>query len=424
MNKPLPAGWAWATVGDICFPTEKTNPRLFPERAFIYIEIGGIGHGNGKIVDTRTILGADAPSRARQVLKAGDIILSTVRIYQRKTAIVSDVLDNAIASTGFAVLRPTRDIVPMFLLFQVMTNDFVTLLNEKQTGTSYPAVRDNDVRMMPFRVAPLAEQERIVERIEEIFSRLDAVESMLTSLLDKLELLRSAILAEAFHTNRDLPPGWKRVKLDDVTSPRKGKVTPEPTDARRYLSLDNIESKTLKVLGWEEASKYRSQSSALFPGDVAYVRLRPYLNKVAIVDRESLGSAELIVLPKQKAVPRFLGHLLSSRKFTEYALARSTGDRPRLKWASMRAFSFVLPPWSVQCRIVKDIDKRLTSLESVGLTLKSLVNRVILLRQSVLAQAFAGRLVPQDPADEPASALLERIAESRLTNPKRQKATA
>ncbi|MYD03350.1 MAG: restriction endonuclease subunit S, partial [Acidimicrobiia bacterium] len=64
------------------------------------------------------------------------------------------------------------------------------------------------ISQLPVPLPPLAEQGRIVERIEELFARLDAVDASLASLLEKLETLRSAILADAFHTNRPLPPGW------------------------------------------------------------------------------------------------------------------------------------------------------------------------------------------------------------------------
>ncbi len=197
-NRDLPADWRSVAVGDICFSVEKTDPRNSPDRAFEYIDIGGIGRGTGKIVETRSLLGANAPSRARQVVKVGDIVLSTVRTYQKKTAIVPVTLDNAIASTGFSVLRPVSDVDPMFLLFQVLSHEFVTLLNGKQTGTSYPAVRDKDVRAMPFRIAPLEEQKRIVVEMEARFSFLDAIKTLLTDGLNRIAILRQSVLAEAF----------------------------------------------------------------------------------------------------------------------------------------------------------------------------------------------------------------------------------
>ena len=95
--------------------------------------------------------------------------------------------------------------------------------------------------------------------------------------------------------SEDLPPGWAWARLGEVCVPRTGKVIPAAEDDRPYLSLDNIASNRGTVIGWERSSNYASQSVELFPGDVAYARLRPYLNKVARIDCVALGSAELIV---------------------------------------------------------------------------------------------------------------------------------
>lgn len=84
------------------------------------------------------------------------------------------------------------------MLYQILSSKFVSHLNRLQTGTSYPAVRDKDVRAMRIRVAPMAEQRRIVAAIEEHFSLLDAAEATLRQTLKRLDTLRSSILAAAF----------------------------------------------------------------------------------------------------------------------------------------------------------------------------------------------------------------------------------
>ncbi|MYJ15053.1 MAG: restriction endonuclease subunit S, partial [Acidimicrobiia bacterium] len=83
-------------------------------------------------------------------------------------------------------------------------------------GTTRLKLTQRSLRTMPLPLPPLAEQGRIVERIEELFARLDAVDASLASLLEKLETLRSAILADAFHTNRPLPPGWEKTTIGKV----------------------------------------------------------------------------------------------------------------------------------------------------------------------------------------------------------------
>lgn len=217
---------------------------------------------------------------------------------------------------------------------------------------------------------------------------------------------------------KDLPLGWAFITLGEVLAPRKGKHTPDPSDPRPYLSLDNIESHTSRITAWERSSDYSSQSSQLFAGDVVYARLRPYLNKIAVLDREALGSAELIVLPRiPEVLPSFLCYRLLSNDFVRFADQHSTGDRPRLKWAQMRNFPFELPPIAEQERIVDAIEEHFTRLDAASDTVTVAQARVEASRLSVLTEAFAGKLVPQDRNDETASALLDRIAADQRTEP-------
>lgn len=155
----------------------------------------------------------------------------------------------------------------------------------------------------------------------------------------------------------ELPPGWEWRTVGDLCEPRVGKVIPSDDDLRPYLSLDNIVGEVGLIDGWERARDYRSQSVELSLGDVAYARLRPYLNKVVVVDREALGSSELIVLPPSDAlIPEFLKYQILTSGFVRFAQQQSTGDRPRLKWRQMSEYTFAVPPLAEQERIVAAIE--------------------------------------------------------------------
>ena len=186
-----------------------------------------------------------------------------------------------------------------------------------------------------------------------------------------------------------LPPGWAWARLGDLCAPRAGKVIPAEDDSRPYLSLDNIASEVGRVDGWECAGDYRSQSVELSPGDVVYARLRPYLNKVAVADREALGSAELIVLPPSDAlVPQFLKYHLLSSRFVRFAQEESTGDRPRLKWRQMRHYMLALPPLVEQQRIVAAIDEHFSRLNAAESAVAKAHRRLDALRSVTMDRAF------------------------------------
>lgn len=208
-----------------------------------------------------------------------------------------------------------------------------------------------------------------------------------------------------------LPPGWEWACLGDLCTPRAGKVIPVEDDPRPYLSLDNIASEVGRIDGWECAGDYRSQSVELSPGDVAYARLRPYLNKVAVTDRAALGSAELIVLPPSDGlVPQFLKYHLLSSRFVRFAQEASTGDRPRLKWRQMRHYTLAVPPLAEQQRIVAAIKEHFSRLDAVESGLASAVRQATQLRQRIVDD----RLGVVDARIQPLSEFLtERLVNGR-----------
>ena len=196
-KRPLPDGWKWTTIGEITRPVEKVKPQDTPETRFDYLDISGIDNNQHVIAEPKVYYGADAPSRARQSVKAGDVLFSTVRTYLKNIAQVPEKYDGQVASTGFAVLRGNDAVINKYLFYYSLTDAFLNPLNELQRGTSYPAVRDSDVREQPIPLAPLPVQERIVAEIEKQFTRLDTAVSTLNRLQSNLNRYQASLLKAA-----------------------------------------------------------------------------------------------------------------------------------------------------------------------------------------------------------------------------------
>src|SRR5438552_2566394 len=160
-------GWAMARVGDVTLPITVVDPKLSPDDLFTYVDIGSIDNRSNRITGPKSLFGRGAPSRARQLLRMGDTVFSTVRTYLRNIGFVDASLSGAIGSTGFSVLRPAAGVHPRLLNYYARTKAFVDGLSAQMRGTSYPAVVDSQVRAMAIPVPPTAEQERIVAAIDE-----------------------------------------------------------------------------------------------------------------------------------------------------------------------------------------------------------------------------------------------------------------
>ena len=172
------------------------DPHLTPEVEFNYVDIGAVDGRTGRVVTTKRMPGKETPSRARQEVRQGDVLFSTVRPYLRAIALIHAV-PNAVASTGFCVLRPALGIDPRYLFHALRSDSFVEQVLPHQRGSSYPAVRNQDVLAQVIEVPPTLEQSRIAAAVDELFSDLDDGLSELKSADLKLCQYRQSLLKAA-----------------------------------------------------------------------------------------------------------------------------------------------------------------------------------------------------------------------------------
>ena len=212
----LPAGWTLCEMGDVLQPVEKTGKHE-EDRQIWYVDISSINSGSNRIEAPKRMNLADAPSRARQKIRAGDVLFSTVRPYLRNIALVEQALDGEIASTGFAVLRGAEGIKPEYLFYKSISHDFVSALTGEQYGVSYPAVKAEQVKEQPLALPPTAEQRRIVERIETLFEEIDRGIDSLRAAKSGIALYRQSLLKSAFEGR--LTAEWRAQNPDRLENP-------------------------------------------------------------------------------------------------------------------------------------------------------------------------------------------------------------
>ena len=210
----LPTGWTKCSIGDVTLPVSKIDPKDNPDREIDYIDISSIDNTRHTIGSVKQYRLRDAPSRARQIVRAGDVLFATVRPYLRNIAGVPNDHDKQIASTGFSVLRPAKDVRPAFLFYKAISTDFVNALSEVQYGVSYPAVKDDQVRGQSLWLPPMEEQHRIVAKIEELFSGLDKGVESLKAARAQLNTYRQAVLKHAFEGK--LTAQWREENNDKL----------------------------------------------------------------------------------------------------------------------------------------------------------------------------------------------------------------
>jgi type I restriction enzyme S subunit len=451
----LPLGWARATIADVTQTVDTVNPRANPEFEFTYVDISSIDNSVQVIAAPKVLQGAKAPSRARQLLRSGDTVFSTVRTYLRNIGYVDASLDGAVGSTGFAVLRPASGINGRYLYYNSLTNGFVDGLTAVMRGTSYPAVVDSQVREMPIAIAPTTEQERIVAVIEEQFSRLDAGVVALELVRKNLKRMRAAVLQAAVTgqlvTQRSVdepaqswlaafgkelaegidesgvPPGWVRASIGSLKTwslygPRFTSDDYVPTGVPVLRTSDITPSGKILV---DQAPKLALSKSELAKyqvcvGDILVTRTGS-IGTVAFIADETpaIPGAYLILyrfgLPIEFA--EYLFYCLQSPQIKHQLIGKSAGiGRPNLNAPSIDAIVVNVPPFAELQRILVAVKQALSVVDGLEAALDLEGVRSKRLRSAILATAFSGKLIPQDPTDEPAAVLLDRIATEHVSS--------
>ena len=147
-------------------PESKDPATLFDEW-FTYIDISSIENGSGVIDYSNKIKVADAPSRARRVVKLNDILLSTVRPNLKAFGYVDKGPDRFIASTGFALLRTKEKCISKFLYYQVFQDFMINQMIGSMEKGAYPSINQNDVNNLKVALPSLDAQKQIVTQIDK-----------------------------------------------------------------------------------------------------------------------------------------------------------------------------------------------------------------------------------------------------------------
>ncbi|WP_314332751.1 restriction endonuclease subunit S [Rothia dentocariosa] len=169
-------------LGDLCEHVHKIDPHNTPDMHFKYIDIGSVDNHHKKLKDVSTFTGITAPSRARQVVLPGDIVVSTVRPNLNAIAILPHLEKKYIASTGFSVLRISEQITAKYVFYYLQSKRFIHSMINLATGASYPAVTDKTIKSHLVPIPSLEEQKRIVAILDKAKSIQEARERQLAAL--------------------------------------------------------------------------------------------------------------------------------------------------------------------------------------------------------------------------------------------------
>lgn len=373
------------------------------------------------------------PSRANRIAFLNDVFQARMKT-TNKGLLINDDFKEQLFSTGFLQLRPYGDTFnPKLLYYFIISPTFLNQRDDLATGSTQEALTDTKAVELSIPLPPLNEQKRIVTKLDTIIPRIDSLKARLDKIPALIKRFRQSVLTAA--VTGKLTEKWrKKCKIDGewVSNTLETVIKEGPQNGLyksqdfygngvMILRIDNFYNgylnswNTLKRL---ELTTSEQRTYKLMNDDIVINRVNsmPFLGKSALVrSLEELCVFESnmmrIRVDTSKILPKFLIRYLNCqlgldelRKNAKHAVNQSSINQQDVK-----AVIIPLPPLEEQTEIVRQVDKLFALADKLEAHYQNAKSSIDKLSQSVLAKAFRGELVPQDPNDEPAEKLLERI---------------
>ncbi|MFO7561811.1 MAG: restriction endonuclease subunit S [Enhygromyxa sp.] len=450
MSRPHPDNWEIVRFGDVVdIRSDLVDPATMPNAA--HIAPNHIESGTGRLLAYQTVE-ADGVTSSKHRFFPGQVLYSKIRPYLAKAVLVDF---PGLCSADMYPLSTNLD--PGFLLRWILTPTFTARVSQDQGRTVLPKINQAALAEVPVPVPPLNEQKRIVAKIEELTTRSRRAKEALDAVPALLDKLRQSILAAAFRGDltadwraknpsvepadqlgdESLPAGWGRVRLGETVQGLDQGWSPKCINEARSSDEQWAVMKTTAVQPGRfvpaenkilPASLKPRQAAELHAGDLLITRAGPRSRagvcclvrhvppRLMACDKVYRFRADrTIILPEYLELVLNGPGALHALEIMKTGISDSGVNLTRMKFLEML---IPVAPLPEQREIVARAEAAFRACEhEISHQISALSAEIATLDQSILAKAFRGELVPQDPTDEPASVLLERIRAAREAAP-------
>lgn len=414
----IPSSWKWVKMGNICLIARGGSPR--PIKAFLTNDENGINwikigdtDKNGKYIHSAAEKITEEGTKKSRFVHAGDFLLTNSMSFGRPYILKID----GCIHDGWLVISQKEKVLDEDFLYYVLSSTFAyNQFAGKVSGAVVKNLNSDKVANSFLPLPPLAEQKRIVAKIEQLLPYIDryekawgrlqefnkrfpsdmqksllqyAIEGKLVEqraeegtaeeLFSQIQAEKQRLVAEGKLKKQkplleiteeekpfDIPESWKWVRLGEVTSynQQKEKISAQDiTDEMWSLDLEDIEKESGRIIKrcYAKEREIKGDKVKFYSNQILYSKLRPYLKKILVADTEGICSSEIVPFYAYgKIEPEFMVYFLKS-PFVDFTINSVTYGvkMPRVGTETMINLLFPLPPLAEQKRIVARLEELL-----------------------------------------------------------------
>lgn len=449
MNK-LPKGWTKTTLGEIVqiikgISFKKADLIKESSDSVRVLRGGNVQEDKYYFLDDDYFIPKSFVSE-EQLLKKDDVIIVSSTGSKKaigKAAIITKDYNNVSVGAFLRIIRASSVTYKKFVAYYFLYNGYRNYIRHIVKGVNINNIKDTYINQQEFLLPPLPEQRRIVSKIEELFSRLDEGVNKLKTVKIQIARYRQAVLKAAFEG--ELTKQWRKkegIKFEYIAKKISDIVFINPKLPNKEID-DELEVSFLPMKAVdEETGKFDLTETRLYSqvkkgytpfidNDVIFAKITPCMEngKAAVVrnlkNGIGFGSTEFHVFRAKddSLVPEYLFYFLIQRNFRQEAKKNMTGavGQMRVPANYIAGCEIPLPSKIEQLVVVSEIKRLFSVCDNAEKLVDENLKRAEKLRQCILKRAFEGKLVPQDPNDEPADVLLERIKQEKAKIEKEMK---
>jgi type I restriction enzyme S subunit len=396
--------------------SEETDPTL----EMVYVDIGGVDN-LGRIIEQEQLTFASAPSRARRLVRDGDVIVSTVRTYLRAIAPISEPEPGTVVSTGFAVVRPEDELTTDYAAYALRAPYFVERVVANSRGVSFPAINESEMATYELAAPPEPEQRAIGAFLDRETARIDALVAKKGRLIELLQEKRTALISQAVTKGLDpnvpmkdsgvewldqYPAHWTGLPLKRWVAT---KITDGPhetpelvTEGVDFISAEAVSNGRIdfdKRRGFisPDLHTYYCRKCKPIRDDILICKSGATTGKLARLNVDVEFSVwsplALVRANRSRILPGFLEMALGA-EYVQKQIKRtwSAGTQPNISMGDLEQLFVVAPQMEEQARILDFVERSVGGFDLVGARVRNAIDRLKELRTALISAAVTGKI--------------------------------